>query len=210
MIKYCILPTFRLKYTMSAFFRVSKEQDKIYHAYRLLKVEPGDTADKIHREYRKMAITFHPDRLSSDPEAMERATEKMKEINQAYSLIKHAPLDEDDTLPEIAQDTPYTAGEKHTPGARSKVSGFAGFRDTLLHFVYGALIGTGFSFLVLLLGMPLYKKLLSEAERLETVISTTYIAMGVTIVFFGVLAAVFRDRFLRFIGRIFTKRFQRR
>lgn len=195
---------------MSAFFRVSKEQDKIYHAYRLLNVEPGDTADKIHREYRKMAITFHPDRLSSNPAAMERATEKMKEINQAYSLIKHAPLDEDDTLPENTQDTPYTVEEKHSPHPRPKVSGFAGFFETLLHFVYGALIGAGFSFIVLLLGMPLYKKILSEAERLETVISTTYIAMGVTIVFFGILSAVFRDRFLRFIGRLFVKRFQRR
>lgn len=195
---------------MSAFFRVNKEQDKIYHAYRLLNVEPGDTAEKIHREYRKMAITFHPDRLSSDPAAMERATEKMKEINHAYSLIKHAPLDENDILPENTQDMPYTVGKKHTPCARSNVSGFAGFCETLLHFVYGALVGTGFSFVVLLLGMPIYKKLLSEAERLETVVSTTYIAMGVTIVFFGVLTAVFRDRFLRFMGRFFTKRFQRR
>lgn len=198
---------------MSAFFRVSKEQDKIFHAYTLLNVKPGDPADKIHREYRKMAITFHPDRLSSNPAAMERATEKMKEINQAYSLIKHAPLDEEDTLPE---NTAYTTGEeKHTPRGRRTGSANAGgtragFCETLLHFIYGALIGAGFSFIILLLGMPFYKKLLSEAEKLETVISTTYIAMGITIVFFGILSAVLKDRFLRFIGRLFIKRFQRR
>lgn len=179
--------------------KTNSNTDKLFHAYTLLNVKPGDPADRIRREYLTLARVYHPDRLSSDPPAMAEATEKMKAINEAYSLIKCAPLGENDTVPV---DTPH-AGAPDTSASAAGTPTKTGRFEKFTHFIYGAIIGAGFSFIVLLAAMPLYKQLLSSTDRLETVIYATYISMGVTITASGILAAMLKERYYGFIGKFF-------
>ena len=50
--------------------------------YSVLGVSPGSTDDQIKKAYRELAKKYHPD-VNSDA----GASEKMKEINEAYDLI---------------------------------------------------------------------------------------------------------------------------
>jgi len=57
--------------------------------YRVLGIESSATDDEVRKAYRKMAMKYHPDRVAGMSEEMQRnAAEQMKEINQAYEVIK--------------------------------------------------------------------------------------------------------------------------
>jgi DnaJ-class molecular chaperone len=58
--------------------------DKEY--YRILGVEDDASQAAIKEAYRKLAFKYHPDRNKGDP----AATEKMKEINEAYAVLANA------------------------------------------------------------------------------------------------------------------------
>lgn len=46
-------------------------------------MEKGATTDKIKKEYRKLALKWHPDKNQGD----EGAQERFKEISKAYSIL---------------------------------------------------------------------------------------------------------------------------
>lgn len=54
--------------------------------YKILGVLPSDSDDKIKAAYRELAKKYHPDQYDQTPLA-EVASEKMKEINEAYDQI---------------------------------------------------------------------------------------------------------------------------
>ena len=57
--------------------------------YRVLGIDSSATDEEVKRAYRKMAMKYHPDRVSGMSEEMQRnASEQMKEINEAYEVIK--------------------------------------------------------------------------------------------------------------------------
>ena len=57
--------------------------------YRVLGIDSSATDDEVKRAYRRMAMKYHPDRVAGMSEEMQRnAAEQMKEINQAYEVIK--------------------------------------------------------------------------------------------------------------------------
>ena len=57
--------------------------------YRVLGIDSSATDDEVKRAYRKMAMKYHPDRVAGMSEEMQRnAAEQMKEINEAYEVIK--------------------------------------------------------------------------------------------------------------------------
>ncbi|MEG3006467.1 MAG: J domain-containing protein [Oscillospiraceae bacterium] len=54
--------------------------------YKVLGVSPEDSDDKIKSAYRELARKYHPDSYANNPLA-DLASEKMKEINEAYDTV---------------------------------------------------------------------------------------------------------------------------
>ena len=64
-----------------------KEQE----AYNILGVSENTSDEEIKKAYRALAIMYHPDKVSSlGDEAVRQATESMKQINQAWNVVKEA------------------------------------------------------------------------------------------------------------------------
>lgn len=57
--------------------------------YSVLGVPRTATDDEIKKAYRELARKYHPDNYQQDPNLAELASEKMKEINEAYERIQN-------------------------------------------------------------------------------------------------------------------------
>ena len=56
--------------------------------YRILEIEPSATDEEVKKAYRKMAIKYHPDKVATLGEDVQKAAEEMfKAVNQAYEAI---------------------------------------------------------------------------------------------------------------------------
>lgn len=55
--------------------------------YEILGVSPDVSDEELKRAYRNLAKKYHPDRYADSPLA-ESASEKMKQINEAYDIIQ--------------------------------------------------------------------------------------------------------------------------
>ena len=63
-----------------------KEADS---AYTVLEISPSATNDEVKAAYRRMAMKYHPDRVSTlGPEVQKSAEEKFKQVQDAYATIK--------------------------------------------------------------------------------------------------------------------------
>ena len=56
--------------------------------YEVLGISPSATDEEVKEAYRRLAKKYHPDNYSADNPLADLATEKMKEINEAYDAIK--------------------------------------------------------------------------------------------------------------------------
>ena len=68
----------------------NKQQDADW-MYKALQITPDVSDDEVKKAYRKMAMKYHPDKVASaGEEAKQSATEKFRQINEAYEAIKKA------------------------------------------------------------------------------------------------------------------------
>lgn len=58
-------------------------------AYKILEIEPSASDDEVRRAYKRMAMKYHPDKVASLGEDVQKAAEeKFKRIQSAYETIK--------------------------------------------------------------------------------------------------------------------------
>jgi len=58
-------------------------------SYKILEIEPSATDDEVRKAYRRMAMKYHPDKVSHLGEEFRKtADEKFKNVNEAYKKIK--------------------------------------------------------------------------------------------------------------------------
>ena len=57
--------------------------------YQILGITSSATDEEVKEAYRTLARKYHPDNYSADNPLADLATEKMKEINEAYEAIKN-------------------------------------------------------------------------------------------------------------------------
>ncbi len=63
----------------------------VSEAYDILRVDSNASDAEIKKAYRVLAMMYHPDKFSSlGDEAVRQATESMKQINQAWDVVKEA------------------------------------------------------------------------------------------------------------------------
>ncbi|MDR1762208.1 MAG: TerB family tellurite resistance protein [Bacteroidales bacterium] len=74
--------------SIHASLRISTTDD-IENAYTVLEISEDATDDEVKKAYKKMAVKYHPDKVSHLGEEVQKsATEKFKKVNEAYEKIK--------------------------------------------------------------------------------------------------------------------------
>ncbi len=58
-------------------------------SYKILEIKPSATDDEVKKAYRRMAMKYHPDKVSHIGEEFRKsADEKFRKVNEAYEKIK--------------------------------------------------------------------------------------------------------------------------
>ncbi|MBP0029752.1 DnaJ domain-containing protein [Roseofilum sp. Guam] len=73
----------------------------IEQAWQLFGLKRGADLKSIKKAYHQLVKQWHPDRFVGDESAIKQADEKIKEINQAYELIKQQVLEPDSSRVQL-------------------------------------------------------------------------------------------------------------
>lgn len=74
-------------------YRRRQAVNDVQQSLEILGLSKGATAEEVKKAYRKLSMTYHPDKVGHlGDEFKQVAEEKMKEINAAYQLLKKSYL----------------------------------------------------------------------------------------------------------------------
>jgi len=59
----------------------------IRKSYKTLELDYGASLSEVKKGYRDMVRVWHPDRFNQEPGLKQKAEEKLKEVNMAYSVL---------------------------------------------------------------------------------------------------------------------------
>ena len=59
-------------------------REKKMDLYEVLEIEKDANSEEIKKAYKRLALKYHPDR---NPESVDIANEKFKQINEAYTIL---------------------------------------------------------------------------------------------------------------------------
>src|SRR5262249_4612549 len=59
--------------------------------FAILDLEPDASPEEIRRAYRDLVKIWHPDRFEHDARLKQKAQERLKQINEAYEVLRHYP-----------------------------------------------------------------------------------------------------------------------
>lgn len=105
--------------------------------YEVLGVAKGASDDEIKKAYRKLAMKFHPDRVSTLPDKEKKeAEDKFKELQEAYAVLSDAQKRQ-----MYDQFGHAGVGGNSAGGGFEGFSGGAGFED--IFDVFGDIFGGG-------------------------------------------------------------------
>lgn len=63
--------------------------EDVNSAYKILEIEPTVSDEEVKKAYRKMAVKYHPDKVSHlGEDFQQKAKEKFQRVNEAYEKIK--------------------------------------------------------------------------------------------------------------------------
>jgi len=63
--------------------------EDVNSAYKILEIEPTASDEEVKKAYRKMAVKYHPDKVSHlGEDFQQKAKEKFQRVNEAYEKIK--------------------------------------------------------------------------------------------------------------------------
>jgi len=85
--------------------------------YQILRLNPGASEEEIKEAYKDLVKVWHPDRFSDDPNIQKIATEKIKEIDEAFKQLliwAGGPPQKEKEIPEpqleVRTERPETSG----------------------------------------------------------------------------------------------------
>ncbi|MBI3873829.1 MAG: DnaJ domain-containing protein [Arcobacter sp.] len=75
------------------YLKVKQNQTKmnLAKAYEVLEIATDSSSDELKKQYRKLVKQYHPDVITgqgADQATIDKATNKLQEINEAYEIIK--------------------------------------------------------------------------------------------------------------------------
>jgi PEGA domain/DnaJ domain len=87
---------------------------------KILGLAPGATEEAVRQAYRDLVKVWHPDRFGSDPRLREKAEERLRELNDAFTHLQdyRAPKSEPASSPRPSGAT-GNQGADHGPTART-------------------------------------------------------------------------------------------
>ncbi len=94
--------------------------------HAVLGVEPGASPDAIKAAWRSLARRHHPDLTGDDPEAVQRATRRMAEINTAYAALTRAGETQEGRAGRRGRDGTPGSGLRATRGGARAAAAPAG------------------------------------------------------------------------------------
>ena len=108
--------------------------------YEILGIKKGASKDEIKDAYRKLALQWHPDRVS--PEKKKEAEEKFKEISEAYAVLSDdSKRQQYDQFGHTGIDSRYTTEDIFRGVDFGDIFENSGFGDMFGDSVFGDIFG---------------------------------------------------------------------